>query len=1035
MVDILMPSQLFTSIFAFLISFNGLASQIALVNADEPLDFARDIRPIFSNKCFVCHGPDANTREGGFRLDLKSSAMAEADSGSIPIVPGNTAKSELINRILHHDDDLKMPPTDSDFSLSEDEIKKIRAWVNSGANWSDHWAFVAPVKQELPQVKDVNWPANEIDVWVLSNLEDLGLQPTKSADRAKLIRRLSLDLTGLPPTVDEVDAFLNDDSEDAYEKVVDRLLASPAFGEHFASGWLDAARFADTNGYQNDFKRSMWVWRDWVIGAFNRNLPYDQFVLEQLAGDLVPDGNLEQVVATGFNRNHRTVTEGGSIEEEWHVENLVDRVETTSTVFLGLTMGCARCHDHKYDPISQREFYEFFAFFNSIDEKGFHNERRGNVPPLVKFPTEDYTKNISSVKATIDELENDLRGFERDADKKELSNRLATEVKPGRRENLAFYGTENSDSILDRSFTFVQKGHQPVELGNPIQFPREGPFSISCWVKPTSFGAILSKMDTQDNYRGFDILLNENGSLSVHLIHKWDQDAIKVTTRSKVSKKSWTNVVVTYSGNSKASGFNVYFDSELQKLQVNRDSLKSTTETEHPLWLGLRNGTAGFVGQIAAIKISDQELDQQKLRNEALAEIASAFARNADQEVLVPELIEHALLQTDPTYRKARQGLADAKTKLLELENNVPTVMVMKEANKPRPTYLLSRGQYDKPIKTEEIQPNFPAVLSVRNRSQARLNRMDLAKWLVHPKNPLTARVAVNRIWSQIFGVGIHKTVEDFGIQSPPPSNQSLLDFLAVDFMESGWDRKQLLKKILTSSTYRQDSSGTTKSFNEDPANLLLSRGSRYRLSAEAVRDNALAISGLLTRRVGGPSIKPYQPDGLWDELAGGAGEGKYVMDRDENLYRRSLYIYRKRTVPHPTMSTFDASSREVCQVSKQRTNTPLQALALLNDPTYIEAARHMAIKCTAAESGLDKQIELAFRSATARYPGQREIDVLKKAHQKALSFFEKDPAAVKSSLNVGVSQLPDTEATAELAALSTVCSMILNLDETITRD
>ncbi len=1004
-------------------------------DADEPLDFARDIRPIFSNKCFVCHGPDANAREGGFRLDQKASAMAEADSGSIPIIPGDVERSELITRILSHDANVRMPPSDSDQSLTQNEIEKIMAWVKSGAQWSDHWAFVAPVKNELPRIQDAQWPINEIDYWVLSHLERLGMKPTPPADRAKLIRRLTLDLTGLPPTVDEVDAFLNDSTANAYEKVVDRLMASPAFGEHFASGWLDAARFADTNGYQNDFKRSMWVWRDWVIDAFNRNMPYDQFVLEQLAGDLIPDASLEQIVATGFNRNHRTVTEGGSIEEEWHVENLVDRVETTSTVFLGLTMGCARCHDHKYDPISQREFYEFFAFFNSIDEKGFHNERRGNVPPLIKYPTADHTKIVSSIRQTINSLENDLGNLLRDVDKKELGRELTSMATPISRANLAIFGPRNQDSILDRSFIFVKKDHQPVDLGDAFQFRRDEPFTVTSWINPMSFGAIVSKMDVENDYRGFDILLNDNGSLSIHLIHNWTSDAIKVTTQSEVAKRTWTNVVVSYDGSSKASGFKVYFDSKLQKLKVNRDALKSTTATEHPVWLGLRGRTAGFVGQIAALKIFDQELSLRQVRAEVCSEIALALDRNRISDALVPELFKLGLLQTDPKYRETTEALAHAKLQLREREKNVPTVMIMKEAKKPRPTYVLSRGQYDKPIKSEEIQPDFPTVLSFGESRQARLNRLDLAKWLISPKNPLTARVAVNRVWSQVFGTGIHKTVEDFGIQSPPPSNQALLDYLAVDFIESGWDMKQLLKKIVTSAAYRQDSAGATESFSTDPSNLLLARGSRYRLSAEAVRDNALAISGLLTRRVGGASIKPYQPEGLWDELAGGAGEGKYVMNRDENLYRRSLYIYRKRTVPHPTMSTFDASSREICQVSRQRTNTPLQALALLNDPTYVEASRHLAIKCIATEPELEKQMILAFRSATARVPQQREIDVLLRAYAKALTYFENDVDAVRSSLNVGVSKVRDADLNAELAAMSTVCSMILNLDETITRE
>ena len=1005
---------------------------------NQPLDFARDIRPIFSNKCFVCHGPDSNTRQGGFRLDVCSSAFAEADSGMHPIVAGNVSKSELVKRILDHGDD-KMPPPDSEISLTEDEVVKIVRWVGEGATWAEHWAFVSPSKPEIPEVKDQNWITNELDYLVLAKLEKNGLTPNKSASRETLIRRLSLDLVGLPPTIEQVDEFLNDGSDDAYEKLVERLLSSPHYGEHFASGWLDAARFADTNGYQNDFKRSMWVWRDWLIDALNQNMPYDQFVIEQIAGDLIPDATTDQIIATGFNRNHRTVTEGGAIEEEWHVENLVDRVETTSTVFLGLTMGCARCHDHKYDPISQKEFYQFFAFFNSVDEKGFHNERRGNVPPLIQVPTQQYQQDVANaedeVQQTQDQLAKARKSFNKPGPEKVdriKQSKVVRAVEPKK----TFDDAAGAGSLFSsNTYVLEKENHKPVDMGNAYEFQRDEPFSVTAWVKPSKFGAILSRMNVDNDYRGFDMLLNDNGTLSVHFVHKWYNNAIKITTKNPIQKDKWTHVAVTYDGSSKAKGFEVYFAAKRQPTRVNHDGLKSSTLTENPLLIGLRNRTPGFAGEIANLSIYDSDLDEDSVVTNAKAELRLRVRMKDDNAPIWDEVANQWLILNDEKYFEDYHSLESKIEKLRRIKKSVPTVMVMKEAKTPRPTYVLERGQYDKPIKDEEIQPGFPSALPIPEMPEERMGRMDLANWLVDRQNPLTARVAVNRIWSKLFGVGIHRTVEDFGVQSPQPSNQDLLDYLAVDFMESGWDVKKLIKKIVTSSTYRQSSSIASESFELDPGNEKLTRGSRFRLSAEAVRDNALAISGLLVRQIGGPSIKPYQPEGLWEDLAGGAGEGKYVMDRDENLYRRSLYIYRKRTVPHPTMSTFDASSREVCQVTHQRTNTPLQALALLNDDTYVEAARHLAIKAKRHSTNLDAQIVYAFRAATARRPSPDEIGILRSSYNKAKTHFDSDENAALALLSVGVSKPLTAEIDSQLAALSTICSMILNLDETITRE
>jgi hypothetical protein len=783
-----------------------------------PVRFDRDVLPVLSQNCFPCHGPDERARKAKLRLDTH-------DGAARVLVPGNSAASKLVRRINADEHD-RMPPVRSNRRLTAAQKDLLRRWIDQGAPWGKHWAYETPVRPPLPPVHDAGWCRNAIDRFVLARLEREGLAPSPEAPRATLLRRVCLDLTGLPPTPAEVDTFLADPAPDAYEKAVDRLLASPRYGERMALDWLDAARYADTNGYQNDFARTMWPWRDWVIDAFNSGMPFDRFTVEQIAGDLLPGAALRQKIATGFNRNNRTVTEAGSIDEEWHVENVVDRVETTSTVFLGLTLGCARCHEHKFDPIAHREFYEFFAFFNSINEKGVYTEQRGNVPPLVAVPSPADVARRNQLDAAVSRAERIVR---------------VREARPADRQ----LGAEGGPlSILGPAF----REHRAAELG------------------------------------------------------------------------------------------------------------------------------------------------------------------------------------------QARLALEKARQERVEYEKRIPTVMVMEELPRPRDTFVLKRGRYDMPDLSQKVIPDVPACLPPLPAG-APHNRLGLARWLVDPANPLTARVTVNRYWQHYFGVGLVKTAENFGVQGEPPSHPELLDWLATKFVRTGWDVKAVQRSIVTSATYRQSSRATPNLERRDPENRLLARGPRFRLPAEVVRDNALAAAGLLVERIGGPSVKPYQPAGLWEELAGGAGEGPYIQDRGPNLYRRSLYVYRKRTVPHPDLATFDAPSREVCQVRRARTDTPLQALELLNDVTYVEAARRLGqLMLTEGGSTDEQRLVYAFRRATARPPTAEELRVVARGLARYRERFRADVAAARQFAHHGDSPVDEKLDPVELAACTAAAEVILNLDETCTK-
>jgi hypothetical protein len=1043
-----------------------MTSVVGHVIGDEPaLRYRRDILPLLSDRCFKCHGPDSAARQAGLRLDQREVATAELESGATAIVPGDAIRSALVERIESADADLAMPPADSGKTLSAAEKARLRRWIEQGAEYEPHWAFVAPVRPSVPEVNDPSHAKNPIDAYVVSRLEAEGLEPAPQASKERLIRRVYFDLIGLPPTLAEVDAFLADNRPDSFARVVDYLMQSPHYGERMAADWLDGARYADSNGYQNDFARNMSPWRDWVIDAFNTHMPFDQFVTEQLAGDLLPNSTLEQKIATGFNRNHRTVTEAGSIEEEWHVENVVDRVETMGTVLLGLTVGCARCHDHKFDPISQREFYQLFAFFNNVNEKGVYTETRGNVPPLVKVMTPEHEKKLAEFDAKIAELTktfaNQIAGL--GPQRQAWIDSLATAVEAAEPEAAVRISLRNNakariavtgddvlpdktsasppfhDDLFGKSPAF--DGAQHLEYSTLDFPPADKPFSWAAWVKPTGEGAILSKVDSDNGVRGADLFVFADGKIAVHLTDKWPDNALKAISKAPLPLGKWMHVAATYDGSRKAAGVSIYVNGKKQEAVAEIDKLTGTFATKQPLRIGRRSTDTPIKAAIA-----DVRLYQSALSADDVAKILDNSIRRELQGTKFDQLAESVRPQFDEVflaYAKdpAAQKAADAKRALesttdekAKYDAAIPTAMIVEERDEPRETYVLNRGRYDQPDKSERLSPDVPAVFP-EFPADAPRNRLGLARWITARQNPLTARVIVNRLWQRFFGLGLVKTPDNFGIQSEPASHPELLDWLAVELIESGWDLQHIQRLIVSSHTYQQRSEAAPALYLRDPENRLLARGPRHRLPAEAVRDNALAISGLLVEKIGGPSVMPYQPAGLWEELAGGAFE-VYTQGHGDDLYRRSLYIYRKRTVPHPSMATFDAPSWEICQVKRACTNTPLQALALLNDVTYVEAARKFAERMLTEGGGsADARLTFAFRLATGRSPTESELSRLRTSLDKYVDRYRNSPAAAEELLKHGEAPRDKSLDVVELAAHTAIASVLLNLDEAVSKN
>ena len=1052
----------------------------------ETVLFNRDIRPILSDKCFRCHGPNSATRRANLRLDNEEAVAKDAirttpAEGPMQVIaPGDLDRSAMMHRITATDPERRMPFRGA--PLGAREVQLIGRWIEQGAKYERLWSFIAPVRPELPTVRHGAWPKNAIDAFVLDRLEREGLKPSTEADRPTLIRRVTFDLTGLPPTLAEVDAFVADASKNAYEKVVDRLLASPRYGERMTAVWLAAARFADSSGYFADQRRDMSRWRDWVIDAFNQNLSFDRFTIEQLAGDLLPNATLEQKIASGFNRNHRMNSEMGIIPEEFFVENVVDRVATTGTVWLGLTVGCARCHDHKFDPIKQKEFYQFYAYFNSIAEAGI-GQKTGNTPPLIYAPTPEQRAQLKAIEDRIAAAEEQLvtlRPAIATAQRKwEQSIGDADPIVGDREDGLTAYFPLASER--ERSFDgrrFVDGGSAgrrgPKKLDAYLQKPDTNAFdgvfggghavTLAAWIEPrVPTGPIITRtlLDTPRG-GGFSLLLKD-GKLQLNLVGGntglWmDNDSGQVETVDPLVLNGRHHVAATYDGSRQIEGISIYVDGKPQALKVLFNGLGPQDPTEDPLRIGAGGGPDRFRGQIWDVRVYDRALTPDQVAAHAepasLAEIAAIpptrrtasqadkidsyfLAHQADARIDAARIAkrrrERAAVtpprypKPDVTVDKVLAELRAARKQKADLEDTLPTVMVMQELPQPREAHVLIRGNYDRlGDRVERATPGWlpPMPASAPN------NRLGLAMWLVDVSHPLTARVAVNRYWEMVFGTGLVKTADNFGSQGELPSHPKLLDWLATEFVRTGWDVKAIQRMIVTSATYRQVSTVTPDLLQKDPDNRLLARGPRYRLPAEMVRDQLLAISGLLVDKIGGPSVKPYQPDGLW------AGTlGKYEQDHGDGLYRRSLYTFVRRSVPPPSLSLFDVAERDNAVVSSRRTNTPLQALNLMNDVAALEAARMMAERMlTEGGSTATDRIAFAFRLATARRPSKAESGVLVKSLHSFEERYQRDREAALILVSQGEYPRNEKLDVADLAAHAAVASLIFNLDEVITK-
>ncbi len=995
-----------------------------LATAAPPIGFNKDVRPILSDKCFSCHGADAKAKGIPMRLDLEADAKADRGGGRRAIVPGNPAASELIKRVTALQPSRRMPPAVTGHQLSDKEVSTLREWIAQGAPWQGHWAFIPPVRAAAPPVRNTAWPRGDLDRFILARLESEGLVTSAEAPRETLLRRASLDLTGLPPTPAELRAFLADASPRAYETAVDRLLDSPRYGERMAVRWLDAARYADSNGYQYDGERVMWRWRDWVIEAFNRNLPYNQFAVEQLAGDLLPNPHFEQRLATGFNRNHRGNTEDGIVAEEYAVEYVVDRLETTSTVFLGLTLGCARCHNHKYDPFTQKEFYQFFAYFNNIPENG-RAMKYGNSPPLMKAPTLEQRQALAALDARIA------------AEREVVTQHEATLAAPPRTSEPIHWWPPSG---LQTWFTFDHAtnaaegrhgkaaqldGKTSLDFAGAAPFDITDHFSLAAWIKPDSLtGAVATRMADKEHGKGFGIYLRD-GKLHFHVTSNYENDAIRMDTAKVIEPGRWTHVAVTYDGSVTAAGIRLYVDGRSVEYKIEQETLyrpfrNAGAQYGEPLRIGGGGGPANrFTGLIDDVLVYARALT---------ADEVAGIAGSAPREFL--QRMDYLSLRAPAPVHDAWTRFGELIFERDKLERTFPTSMVMAESAVRKPSYILNRGAYDK--KGEQVEPGLPAVLPPLPAG-APNNRLGLAQWLTDPKHPLTARVEVNRMWQLHFGTGLVKTVEDFGQQGEWPSHPELLDWLATEFVRTGWDMKAMHRLIVTSAAYRQSSDSTPALTQRDPENRLIARGPRYRLPAEVIRDSALHTAGLLHERLGGPSVKPYQPEGLWNEIS--MQDTNYDRDKGPDLYRRGLYTFWKRTIAPPMMVNFDAANREACVVRENRTNTPLQALNLMNDVTFLEAARFIGQRMiNEGGSTPESRLRYGFSLVLSRAPHAAEERVIRDSLNYHLDYFASDEKA-RQYLAQGDAPAAASIPRRELAAYASVASLLLNLDEAVSKE
>ncbi len=1038
---------------------------VALEGIPSEINYNFHVKPILSDRCYACHGPDDEARQGDLRLDQEASATSLLESGTTAIKPGSLSGSSLFDRILSEDPEVTMPPPESKLDLSAKDKAVLIRWIEQGAAFEPHWSFIKPSKKDVPPLQDGDRGNNAIDAFILKGLRENGLQASPPADKERLLRRTYMDLTGLPPSSADMDAFLANEDPEAFEKVVDQLLISEDCAERLTMEWMDVARYADSHGLHADGWRSMWPWRDWVIKAFHQHMPFDRFITLQLAGDLLPNAGREEVLATAFHRNHPMTAEGGVIDEEFRLEYVADRTNTTATALMGLTMECAKCHDHKFDPVSQKDYYQLSAFFNNQRELGMTGDD-GNYGPMLTLEAPSTRKKLSALDRKIFDINEKIKQEEKHI--RSMNNGLSVLSRPPNinRGMEAYFPLERLDqrTIEGKSTTVIDQDLRCTTAARPIisegkvgksltfadeyaalSIQRTGkielhqPLSVGLWIntvkkKKDKTQVLIGNAGNKNEYwRGWDFYLDQHNRLGLRLIHSRPHNMIDVKSSDSIPLHTWTHVAFRYDGSADAQGCRLYINGQQVEVRVAYNQLNksilpirggSNDLVDRPLLVSKSyrsfTGDNGiFQGRMDEIRIYRREVSALEI-----AEMAGHTPAQQPESIFLDQALLSSIDLKELKSKRSSFILEAAR-----IRDTIQEIMVMEEMPQPRATFVLNRGQYDAP--REQVSPTTPEEI-LPFPDEYPPNRLGLAQWLFHPDHPLTARTTVNRYWQMIFGKGIVKTTNDFGNQGSLPTHPELLDWLALELIENGWDIHALLKMMVMSATYQQSSVTTTAQRELDPENVYLARSPSYRWPAEMIRDNALSASGLLVKKIGGPSVKPYQPPGLWIEKGNFSHKLlHYVEDQGENLYRRSLYTFVKRTSPHPAMTIFDVPGRDVCTLTRESTNTPLQALVLLNDPQFVEAARVLAERIQVEGQGdIQHQARLAFRLVTSRRPTQREVEVLVNTYEKQLEIFQHDPSAARDLLMVGDYKLNHELSMIQTAALTVMSSNILNHDE-----
>jgi len=1008
-----------------------------------PVDYGRDVLPILASNCLTCHGPAE--AKAGVRLDIRERAVKPSRTGATPIQPGKSAASELIRRVFTADEAERMPPAKTKKHLSAADKELLKKWIDQGAEYKVHWAFAAPARPALPRVNNKRWLQNEIDAFILARLEQAGLEPSPRADKTTLIRRLSLDLRGLPPASKEVAEFLADQRPDAYEKLVDRMLASPRYGEKMALSWLDLARFGDTSGYENDSIRQMWLWRDWVIEAFNRNMPFDQFTIEQLAGDLLPQASVAQKIASGFNRNTRFNEEAGSDPEEFTIRYNVDRTNTLGQVWLGMTLGCAECHSHKYDPISQKEYYQLFSYFTGINEPFLSGNHNVPLPPILKMPSPEQAGTMAKLQKEQARIQAEMdKNLAKISYKDPLDGKAANRKAEAGPQDVVWFddqfppGSQPIESKQASRWQWDGTPRQPVlsgcrslaHTGAGLQQHQFTGATKPLFLSPGDKLFFYVYLDPKDPPKAI-MVQYDDGSVDHRAYWGADKCLLAGTPNGPQHfeagplppPNAWTRLEID------AGKLNLQPDSRIRGMSFIQ--FDGAAYYDKP---GLHTRFDPDDGCLTSLRLWEPRARANtKLPADVQAALkVEAGKRSAQQKSkILHHYLRHVYAPVRDTFEPLEKEFERIAKQIKKTDDAIPYTMIAEEMAQPRPAYVLVRGDFQK--KSEKVERAVPAIFPPLPKGQPN-NRLGLARWLARPDHPLTARVVVNRLWAQMFGTGLVKTSGDFGTQGEYPSHPELLDWLATEFVGSGWNVKDMLKKIALSSTYPQSSAVTPGLAGKvDPHNRLLSRAPRFRLSAEEIRDSALAISGLLSSRIGGPSVMPYQPSDFYK----GKNEGwPWSSSTGDDQYRRGMYTFWRRTTLHPMFAIFDAPSREECSVARARTNTPLQALVTLNDPTFVEAARVFAQKVLLETcDGVESRLIVAFRRALARDPSVAEIRVLKARYEATLRHYQADKVAAATLLQAGLYPRPANIDVSEHAAWTSVCNMLLNLDETVMRE